>query len=80
MVKNDNNAIAVVKAVNALMKAINVIEGYGNKVKISPWRRKRPNLEVLKYIKGEKYPDSEKLGNVYMLSERDNTYKIGNML
>ena len=27
MVKSDNNAIAVVKAVNALMKAINVIEG-----------------------------------------------------
>ena len=42
------------KAVNALMKVINGIEGSANKVKISPWKSKQPNLLVLKYIKIDK--------------------------
>ena len=42
------------KAVNAMMKVIHGIEGYTNKVKISPWKSKQRNLEVLKYIKGGK--------------------------
>ena len=45
--KNYNNAIAVGKAVNALMKVIHEIEGDSNKFKISPWKSKQPNLEVL---------------------------------
>ena len=48
--KNDNSTITVGKAINALMKVIHGIEGYPNKVKISPWNSKQPNLEVLKYI------------------------------
>ena len=57
--KNDNNTIAVGKAVNELMKVIHGIEGDSNRVKISPWKSKQPNLEVLKYIKGGKNTEVE---------------------
>ena len=57
--KNNNNTIKVGKAVNAMMKLIHGIEGYFNKVKIAPWKIKQPNLEVLSYIKGGKYPEAE---------------------
>ena len=49
--------IAVGKAANALTKVIHGIERDANKVKITPWKRKQPNLEVLEYIKGRKYPE-----------------------
>ena len=42
-----------------LMKVIHGIEGDANNVSISPWKIKQPNLDILKYIKGEKYPDAE---------------------
>ena len=57
--KNNNNTIAVVKAVNALMKVKHDIEGDSNMIKISLWKSKQPNLEVLKYIKCSKYPETE---------------------
>ena len=57
------------KAVNALMKVIHEIEGDANKVKIALWKRKQPNLEVLKYIKGEKYPKEEVGKYVYAVGE-----------
>ena len=57
--KNNNKVTAVVKSINALIKLIHDIEGDVNKIKIAPWKIKQPNLEVLKYIKGEKYPEAE---------------------
>ena len=57
--KNDNNAITVGKAANALMKVIHVIGGYSNKFRIEPWESKEPNLKFLKYFKGGKYPEVE---------------------
>ena len=59
ILKKNNNAIAVVKAFNTLVKLIHDIEGDVNKIKIAPWKSKQPNLEVLRYIKGEKYPEAE---------------------
>ena len=59
----------VSKAVNALMKVIHIIEGDANQVKISPWKIKQPNLEVMKYIKGGKYPDAEVVKYVYAVRE-----------
>ena len=44
IVNNNNNLIAVVKAVNALMKVIHGIEVYSNKVIIAPRKSKQPNL------------------------------------
>ena len=41
------------------MKAIHIIEVDANKVKIAPRKSKQPNLEVLNYIKGEKYDKAE---------------------
>ena len=41
------------------MKVIHGIEGDTNKVKISPRKSKKSNLEVLKYIKCGKYPEEE---------------------
>ena len=64
---NYNNAITVGKAVNELMKVIHGIEGYANRVKIAPWKSKQPNLEVLKYTKGGKYPESEVGKYVYVV-------------
>ena len=49
---NDNNAIAVGKAFNTLIKVIHEIEGDSNKVKIAPRKFNQPNLDVLHYIKG----------------------------
>ena len=63
--KNDNNAIAVGKAVNVLMKVIHGIEVDANKVKTSPCKIKQPNLEVMKYIKGGKYPKAEVWKYIY---------------
>ena len=57
--KNNNIAITVGRAFNLLMKLMHVIEGDSNKVKISPWKIKQPNLEFVKYIKGGKYPKVE---------------------
>ena len=67
--KKDNNTIAVGKVVNAMMKIINDTEGDSNRVKISPWKSKQPNLEVMKYIKGGKYPESEVSKCVYAVRE-----------
>ena len=53
------------KVVNALAKVIHGIEGDSNKVKTEPWKSKQPNLEVLKYIKGGKYPEIEVEKYVY---------------
>ena len=47
------------KGVNALTKVIHGIEGDAYKVKIAPRKSKQHNLEVLKYIKGGKYPEAE---------------------
>ena len=41
------------------MKVIHFIEGDINKVKISPWKINQTNLDILKYIKGGKYPEAE---------------------
>ena len=41
------------------MKAIHIIEVYSNKFKIALRKSKQPNLEVVNYIKGEKYDKSE---------------------
>ena len=59
----------MVKAVNELTEVIHDIEGYTNEVKIAPWKSKLPNLEVLKYTKGGKYPDSEVGKYVYAVRE-----------
>ena len=66
---DDSNAIAVGKAVNARMKVIYGISGDANKVKIAPWKSKQPNLEVLKYINGGKYPKAEVGKYVYAVRE-----------
>ena len=52
--KNNINAIMVGKEFNALTKVIHSIEVDANKVKISLWKWKQPNLYILNYIKGEK--------------------------
>ena len=41
------------------MKLIRGIELDANKVKKAPWKIKQPNVEVLNYIKGGKYPEKE---------------------
>ena len=76
--KNDNNAIAVGEAFNTLMNIIHGIEGDSNKVKIAPRKSKQPNLEVLKYIKGENTL-RQKVVNMYMTSDMDNPEKKDNM-
>ena len=65
---NDNNAITVGKEVNDLMKVIHGSEGYASKVKTAPWRSKQPNMYVLKYIKGGKYPEAEVGKYVYAVT------------
>ena len=67
--KNNNNAIAVVTAVNVLMKVINGIEIDVNKVTISPLKIKQPNLEVLKYIKDVKYLEVKFSKYIYVVRE-----------
>ena len=67
--KNDNNTISVGKAVNALMKLINSIYGDSNKVKVAPWKKNQPNLEVLRCIKGGKCPEAEFGKYVYSVRE-----------
>ena len=57
------------KAVNDLMKVIHGIEGYFNKVKIAQFKIKQPTLEVLKYLRGGKYPKSEVEKYVYAIRE-----------
>ena len=57
--KNYSNAITVGKAVNALIKVIHCIEGDANNFEMAPCKSKQPNLEVLNYIKGGKYPEAE---------------------
>ena len=42
-----------------LSKVIHGVEGDANKVKMTPWKSKQHYLEVLKYIKGGKYPNAE---------------------
>ena len=69
IMNNDNNAIAVIKSVNVLIKVINGIEGDANKVIIAPWKSKQPNLDVLKYIKRGKYPKAEVGKYVYAVRE-----------
>ena len=66
---NNNNAITVGKAVNALMKVVHGIDRYTNKVKIAPWKIKQPNMEFLKYIKGGRYPKTEVGKYVYAIRE-----------
>ena len=51
------------------MKVIYGIEINSNKVKIAPWKIKRPNLDVLKYIKGSKYPEAEIVKYLYSVIE-----------
>ena len=51
------------------MKVIHGVEGDSNKVKIAPWKIKQTNLEVLKYIKGGKYPVAEVSKYVYATKE-----------
>ena len=72
---NNNNAITVVKAINGLMKVINCIKVDSNKVKIASRKSKQPNLEVLKYIKGGKYPEAE-VGK-YTYAFREGQYRKG---
>ena len=67
--ENDNNTITVRKEVNALVKVIHRIELDAKKVKIAPWKIKQPNLEVIKYIKGGKYPEAEVGKYVYAVRE-----------
>ena len=57
--KKNNNAIAVGKAANVLIKLVLGVEGDSNKVKISPRKSKQPKLEVLRYTNGVKYPEAE---------------------
>ena len=71
MLKNNNNAIAVGKAVNALMKVIHYIERDANKVKMAQWKIKQPKLDVLKYIRGGKYPKAEVGKYLYSVRERN---------
>ena len=66
------------KAVKALMKVIHFIEGDTNKVKISLWKIKQPNLQVLEYFKGVNKP-GKKLRNTYIPSERENIEKDENI-
>ena len=51
------------------MELIHGIEVDANKVKLAPWKTKQPNLEVLKYIKDGKYPESEVGKYVYAIRE-----------
>ena len=55
--KNDTNAVVVGKVFYGLMKVIHGIEGNAYKVKIIPWKSKKPNLDILKYTKEGKYPE-----------------------
>ena len=69
MAKNNNNTITLGKALNLLMKVIHGIEVDSNKVKISPWKIKQPNLEVLNYIKVGNYAKEEVQKYVYTIRE-----------
>ena len=53
------NAIALGKAVIALIKVIQGIKGDDNKVKIYPCKRKKTNIDIIKYIKGGEYSKAE---------------------
>ena len=68
--KNGNNTVLVGKAVNELLKIIHRIEGASKKVKITPRKSNPPNLDVLKYIKGGKYPEAEVGKCVYAVRKR----------
>ena len=57
------------KVVNAPMKVIHGIEGDKNKIVITLWKSKQHNLEVIKYIKGGKYPEVEVGKYVYDVRE-----------
>ena len=52
-----------------MRKVIHDIEGYYEKVKIARWKSKQFNLEVLKYIKGGKYPEVEVSKYIYAVIE-----------
>ena len=52
-----------------LMKVIHIFEVDANKVKISPWKSKQHNLEVLKYIRGVKYLEAEVGKYVFVVME-----------
>ena len=67
--KNDNNGIEVGKAGNALMKVLHDIGGDANKVKIDLRKSKQSDLEVMKYIKDGKYPET-KIG-IYVYAVRE---------
>ena len=69
MAKNYNNLFPVGKVFNAPMKVILGIGGYAIKFKISPCKSKQPKLEVMKYIKGGKYPKAEFGKYVYAIIE-----------
>ena len=62
-----------------LMEVIHGIEVNSNKVKISPWKIKQDNLDIIKYIKGGKFSEAE-LGKTYMPLERVNPENLGSML
>ena len=51
------------------MKVIHDIEGDSNKVKITLFKIKQNNLEVMEYIKGVKYPKAEVGKYVYAVRE-----------
>ena len=72
---NNSNSNTLGKAVNDLKKVIHDIEVDANKVKLAPWKIKQPNLEVMKYIKGEKYPKAEVGKNIYAV--REGEYREG---
>ena len=52
-----------------MMKVIHGIEGDAKNVKMSPWKIKQPNLEVLNYIKGGNYPKEEVGKYLYAVRE-----------
>ena len=53
-----------------LIKVTRGIEGDVNKVKISSLKTKSPNLDVLNYIKGGKYPEAEVGKYIYSVRYR----------
>ena len=52
-----------------ILTVIHGITGNANKSKISPCKRKKPNVEVLDYIKGGKYPEAEFSKYIYAIKE-----------
>ena len=70
MTANNNNALAIVLAVNELVEVMHDIKGDKRKITPPPWKRKQPNVETISFIKGGNYPEVTVTKYVHSFQER----------